>query len=214
MKKTLIIWDWDNTLANTKPAVIKGLNDTMAHFGFDMVTDADVKNVMTRHRGEFWTQKFPLEKEGDKPTLEEAIAYYVSCYQKYSSETVLFEHATDILNFFQSNNIPQVILSNKNHQALVKEVTDKGVFDYFYLVRGTQGPLGKPEKAFIQDVLDDLKPEQIIVIGDGESDMLLAKNLSATAFLVHNLDTSLPADYKCKTLFEVGINLTEALHKK
>ena len=208
MQKTLVIWDWDNTLCNTKDAVLKGLNDTIEHFNSTPVEEGEVINVMTRHRGAFWTKRFPLEKIYERPSLPEAIEYYVSCYQKYSNETSLFEDAKATLSFLKQCQIPQVILSNKNHDALVKEVKDKGVFDYFEIVKGTQGPLGKPDKEFAADIIDQLKPGKIIFIGDGHSDMLMAKNIGAIPILVHNLDIELPYDYFCSTLFETGIVLT------
>ena len=95
-----------------------------------------------------------------------------------------------------------VVLSNKNHEALVKEVSDKGVFDMFKVIQGTKGPLGKPEKEFAQPILDLLKPEKIIFIGDGQSDMLMAQNLGALSILVHNKEDDLPFDHYFDTLKE------------
>ena len=54
----LIIWDWDNTLMNTKPAVTAGLQDVVAYFGQAPVTEKEVVNVMTHHRGAFWQNRF------------------------------------------------------------------------------------------------------------------------------------------------------------
>jgi len=208
MQKTLVIWDWDNTLCNTKNAVLKGLKDTIQHFNSTPVKEEEVINVMTRHRGAFWTSRFPLEKIDERPSLPEAIEYYVSCYQKYSNETALFDDALAVISFLKQCQIPQVILSNKNHEALVKEVKDKGVFDYFDIVKGTKGPLGKPEKEFALDIIEAIKPDKIIFIGDGHSDMMMAKNIGAIPILVHHLDSELPYDYFCSTLFETGIVLT------
>ncbi|MBQ8250642.1 MAG: HAD family hydrolase [Alphaproteobacteria bacterium] len=208
MQKTLVIWDWDNTLCNTKNAVLKGLKDTVQHFNSAPVKEEEVINVMTRHRGAFWTSRFPLEKIDERPSLPEAIEYYVSCYQKYSNETALFDDALAVISFLKQCQIPQVILSNKNHEALVKEVKDKGVFDYFDIVKGTKGPLGKPEKEFALDIIEAIKPDKIIFIGDGHSDMMMAKNIGAIPILVHHLDSELPYDYFCSTLFETGIVLT------
>lgn len=208
MQKTLVIWDWDNTLCNTKNAVLKGLNDTVQHFNSTPVKEEEVINVMTRHRGAFWTSRFPLEKIDERPSLPEAIEYYVSCYQKYSNETALFDDALAVISFLKQCQSPQVILSNKNHEALVKEVKDKGVFDYFDIVKGTKGPLGKPEKEFALDIIEAIKPDKIIFIGDGHSDMMMAKNIGAIPILVHHLDSELPYDYFCSTLFETGIVLS------
>lgn len=196
----IVIFDWDNTLCNTKNAVHKGLDDTMKHFGFPPVTDEDIINVMTRHRGAFWQSKFSLQKTDDTPSLPEAIDFYVSAYRAYSKETALFEDALPFLLFLKEKNIQMVLLSNKNHEALVEEVKDKQVFDLFNIVQGTKGPLGKPDFEFAQPILNKLNPQKIIFIGDGQSDMLMAQTLKATSILVHHKDEEVPYDFYCDTL--------------
>ena len=198
----IVIFDWDNTLCNTKNAVHKGLDDTMKHFGFPPVNEEDILNVMTRHRGACWQSKFPLEPQEGKVSLPEAIEFYVSAYRSYTSETTLFEEALPFILWLKEQKIPMVILSNKNHEALVQEVKDKNVFDYFDIVQGTKGPLGKPELEFAKPILNQLNPKKIIFIGDGQSDILMAKNLNATSILVHHLDQEVPYDYYCPTLKE------------
>ena len=208
--ETLIIWDWDNTLNNTKNSVHKGLNDTMQHFGLPLVSEEDVINVMTNHRGAFWQSRFSLDGDETQVSLPQAIEYYVDCYQKYSNETSLFYDCLDALQFVKNKNIPQVVLSNKNHESLVKEVTDKGVFDYFEIVKGTTGPIGKPDLEFIEPVLQQIKPKKVIFVGDGVSDMLMAQKINATAILVHHKD-EVPHDYYCHTLSEVKDLLSQLI---
>ncbi|MBO7244704.1 MAG: HAD family hydrolase [Alphaproteobacteria bacterium] len=198
----IVIFDWDNTLCNTRNAVHKGLDDTMKHFGFPPVTNEDIINVMTRHRGAFWQSKFPLEEQEGKTSLPQAIEFYVSAYRLYTKETALFPEALPFILWLKEKNIPMVILSNKNHEALIEEVKDKQVFDYFEIVQGTKGPLGKPEKEFAEPILNKLNPKKIIFIGDGQSDMLMAKNLGALSILVHHKDEEVPFDYYCDTLKE------------
>ena len=209
----IVIFDWDNTLCNTKNAVHKGLDDTMKHFGFPPVNEDDIINVMTRHRGAFWQSKFPLEPQEGKVSLPEAIEFYVSSYRSYTSETTLFKEALPFILWLKEQKIPMVILSNKNHEALVQEVKDKNVFYYFDIVQGTKGPLGKPELEFAKPILDQLNPKKIIFIGDGQSDMLMAKNLNATSILVHHLDQEVPYDYYCKTLKEAHALVQNLLSK-
>lgn len=209
----IVIFDWDNTLCNTKNAVHKGLDDTMKHFGFPPVTENDIINVMTRHRGAFWQSKFPLQSTKGQPDLPTAIDFYVSAYRAYSSETSLFEDALPFLLFLKEKNIPLVLLSNKNHEALVQEVKDKNVFDLFEIVQGTTGPLGKPELEFAQPILSKLKPNKIIFIGDGQSDMLMAKNLNATSILVHHKDEEVPYDAYCDTLKQAQTLVQNLLSK-
>ncbi len=198
--KYLVIWDWDNTLADTKQAVTNGLQDMLAHYGFPPVCAADVANVMGSHRGAFWQSRF-----GDK--VPEAVAYYVERYRCYSDDVRLFEDALPVLNFVQECGIPQIVLSNKEEKALQDEVRAKGVAGCFGLIKGTTGPLGKPDVAFVAPVLEQFQPEQVILIGDGPSDMFMAQNMGATGVLVHQSNLELPHQHYCETLSDVGVCL-------
>lgn len=203
----LIIWDWDNTLMNTRPAVKAGLQDLVNHHQLEPITDADVFNVMTSHRGDFWKARF-----GDN--IPDAVAYYVQCYQQHADLVQPFEHTLNILNCVRENNIRQVILSNKNHASLVQEVARHQLTNYFDAILGTSGPLGKPDKAFVEPILEKFNPSKIVLIGDGISDMLMAQNINATAILVHRPDaTDLPCHFSCETLKDVEAVLTTHIFK-
>ena len=192
----LIIWDWDNTLANTRPAVRAGLEDVAQFYGLPAITDSDVLNVMTSHRGVFWQRYFGAN-------VPEAIAYYVKCYRKHTDLVKLFPETVNILTYVKELKQPQIVLSNKYEEALIEEVAHQGVISYFNAIRGTIGPLGKPDKSFVSDLLERFEPRNIILIGDGISDMLMAQNIGATSILVHQPDKTLPHNYDCETLSDV-----------
>lgn len=203
----LIIWDWDNTLMNTRPAVKAGLQDLLDYHQLPPVSDDDVLNVMTSHRGQFWQSRF-----GDN--TPDAVTYYVQCYQKYVDLVQPFEHTINILKYVQKQQVPQIILSNKNHGALIQEVARHKLTDFFDDIRGTTGPLGKPDKEFVAPFLEKYNPSKIVLIGDGISDMYMAKNIDATAVLVHRLDTNdLPYHYSCETLQDVESVLSTHIFK-
>lgn len=204
MTRYLIIWDWDNTLANTKQAVFCGLQDVANHYGLNSITEADVVNVMGSHRGDFWQHNF-------KEKVPEAVEYYVSCYRKHSAMVHLFVDTRTVLDFVQSKRIPQIVLSNKNEKSLAEEVRAKEVEDYFEVIQGTNSPVGKPQIAFVQPILDQFKPDHVILIGDGASDMMMAQNMGATAIMVHQFNPDLPYQYYCDTLSEVRICLESLL---
>ena len=99
-------------------------------------------------------------------------------------------------------------LKQQKSRSLGQRSQSQRRFDFFDIVKGTKGPLGKPEKEFATDIIETINPDKIIFIGDGHSDMLMAKNIEATPILVHHLDIELPYDYFCSTLFEAGIVLS------
>ncbi|MBE6455121.1 MAG: HAD family hydrolase [Alphaproteobacteria bacterium] len=193
---TLIIWDWDNTLMNTRPAVTEGLQDVCRFYQLPDITPADVLNVMTNHRGDFWQRNF-----GEN--VPQAVARYVEYYRSHMDMVKPFDQTESVLNFIRSLNLPQIILSNKNHESLVEEVKRHQLDEYFEVIQGTNGPLGKPDVAFVAPHLNLFKPERIILIGDGVSDMLMAQNLNAEAILVHQPDNTLPHHHYCENLSDV-----------
>ncbi len=202
--KWLIIWDWDNTLANTRPAVKAGLEDVVRHYGLPALTDADILNVMTSHRGAFWQNNF-----GEN--VPHAIDYYVASYMTHTDLVKPFENTIEVLEYVKNLNIPQVILSNKNEVALAEEVQLQGLSDYFSIIQGTNSPLGKPSPEFVAPILKKFNPKKIILIGDGISDMLMAQNINAISIMVHQPDKSLPYVYDCETLSEVKKQLAVLL---
>ncbi len=202
--KYLIIWDWDNTLADTRAAVKAGLQDMLKSYGLSELTDADIVNVMTSHRGAFWQSRF-----GEN--VPQAVDCYVAAYRTHSDLVTPFPDTVEVLEYIKNLNIPQVILSNKNEVALIEEINFQGLTHYFDIIQGTNSPLGKPEPSFVEPILTKFNPEKIILIGDGVSDMLMAQNINATAIMVHQPDKSLPFTYDCETLTEVKKQLTEIL---
>ncbi len=204
--KYLVIWDWDNTLADTRAAVKAGLQDVARHYNLPDITDADILNVMTCHRGAFWQNNF-------KERVPIAIDYYVKSYCTHTDMVRPFNQTIEVLEFVKSMGIPQVVLSNKNEVALIDEVEKQGLTHYFEMIQGTNSPLGKPEPEFVAPILDKFNPEQVILIGDGISDMLMAQNIGAIGIMVHQPDKSLPFTHDCATLGEVKQILSALLTK-
>ncbi|MBR4927487.1 MAG: HAD-IA family hydrolase [Alphaproteobacteria bacterium] len=196
--KTVVIWDWDNTLANTKQAVKAGIEDVANHFHLPPITEDDLKNVMTVHRGEFWQRSFGSN-------LMDGINYYIQVYPLYAHLVTLFEDTVSMLDYIRSQGIPQIILSNKAHQNLIKEVCSTKVERYFEKIVGSDEVHGgKPDYRFAEYALQGMDYDRIIFIGDGLSDMQMASVLGAISICVgHHVPYDVPVDYRCKTIKEV-----------
>lgn len=204
--KTVVIWDWDNTLADTKKAVWAGLQDLAEHFSLPPVTLDDLENVMGVHRGDFWQRNFGAD-------LMVGINYYINHYPKYTHLVELCEGVTSVLDFVLQKQIPQIILSNKAQQNLIKEVSATNLEEYFVNVTGSDEEHGgKPEKRFADYALSGLEYDRLILIGDGISDMQMAQILGAVSIYLGPEELSdYPIDYRCQTLKEVQDILSRLL---
>ena len=87
-----------------------------------------------------------------------------------------------------------MVISNKNKDILIEEANRFGLTSYFHKLVGTIGNgIAKPSKEFADFALGDIWPKNILMIGDGKSDMQFAKTLGAFGLLIR--DESIPTDF-------------------
>ena len=189
MKPNVILWDWDNTLVNTRNVAKKALFRLGSETDVS-VSDADVTEVIGGHLVDFWFRHY-----GSDPIP--FVRKFVDYYRELSYEATLFPETIGILNWVRDKGIPQMVVSNKNQDILTAEAERFGIADYFQKIVGTvnQG-IGKPSREFADKVLGSVWPEKIVMIGDGQSDMAFAETLGAYGILIGESDQ--PA-YPCDT---------------
>lgn len=189
---SLIIWDWDNTLVNSRPVVVAALNDVanMAHL--PLITHQDIVDVMGTHMGRFWQENF-----GDKKT--EAVAYYLSRYVAHNEKLELFPETRDVLEWVRSKGIPQIVVSNKNQHILDEECHRLNLGKYFDKVIGTDDRhIAKPTRAFADEIFGEEWPKNALMIGDGESDMMFAQTLGVFGLFIRPEGQSVTFSYDAR----------------
>ena len=210
MKFDVIVWDWDNTLLDSRKAAELALKDLAIENGLPMPNKADIINVIGARRGEYWIKNYPDDVLG-------ALERYLSLYRKYAQKGVsLFPETQSILNFVQRHHIPQFIASNKDQYIIDEEIERFGLQHYFEKIIGGQGlELSKPTKAFADLVLGKKWPKRILMIGDGESDMNFAQTMGAYGLFVREgADVvSFPYDKRVQNLGEVFLFLKEIMEE-
>lgn len=195
---TVVLWDWDNTLVDTKNAVKRAVNDVVEKYRLPQVDDDQIRGIMGTYRGSYW-QAFGSQ-------MEEALRFYLDRYAVYSSDVSPFDTAECVLRFLKEKNIPQFVISNKRRDLLTAEVNRIGWGHFFNGIQGTGVDHdSKPNKSFADSALKGILYDHLLMIGDGESDMHFARNIGATAVLVHNTENKdqWPYDIVCNDLREV-----------
>ncbi|MBR5130348.1 MAG: HAD family hydrolase [Alphaproteobacteria bacterium] len=194
--KTLIIWDWNNTLVDTMDASFLAMQDVSSHYGVPRVSRNEMMTVIGTHR-DYWQTTF-----GDKE--EEAVHYYLKRYATYRHTIRVIDGAEDVLAFVRSKNIHQIILSNEDETLLFPETEYTNLKSYFDYVQGSVDEHAKPEIEFAQKALKHFDYEHLILIGDGVSDMQMADVLGATSICVfNNIPETIKTSYHCASLKDV-----------
>lgn len=185
-KPDIILWDWDNTLINTRFIAAKALRRLGEETNVS-VSENDITEVIGGHLVDFWYRHY-----GDNPLP--MLQRFISYYQGLNHMAILFPETKEILSFVKESGIPQMVISNKNEDILIEEANRFGLTSYFQKVVGTIGNgIAKPTKEFADFALGKEWPKNILMIGDGKSDMQFAKTLGAFGLLIR--DESIPTDF-------------------
>jgi phosphoglycolate phosphatase-like HAD superfamily hydrolase len=90
-ERFVILWDWDNTLVNTRPAAAKALKQLALESGVPEPTEEQITNVIGTHFGQYWHNTYPKE-------VEKKLDRFLELYQEYSQDIQLFPETTEILS--------------------------------------------------------------------------------------------------------------------
>lgn len=167
----VILWDWDNTLADTFGAIFAAQNDLRAHYGLPPWTLAESKQAMNASGRNIIRDMLGEDK------APQARAYYLKRYAAHAAELKLKPGAVEILQFARKKGYVSILASNKTGDILRNEAQAMGVAELFDRIVGAQDVAeDKPSPAFTEATLAGRQAARLISIGDGKSDIQMARN--------------------------------------
>lgn len=201
--KTVLVWDWDNTLVDTYEVIYRSLNDLSRYYKKPEVTPEETLRIIGNSGRKYLFQQYGLN-------MEEASDFYWKCYLKNAHYVKPIKGAESLLKWTKEQDFISVVDSNKRGDVLRKECRDLKWTSYFNSMVGSEDTsYEKPSKEMAMSILEKLEYDRLIVIGDGLSDMQLAKNLNATSIFVRDIPPAVDEfknvriDFDCKDLKQV-----------
>jgi len=182
-KPNAIIFDWDNTLADSWPVIEKSYNQTAHEMGYPDFSMDEVKYKI----GYALRHSFP-KIFGDQADL--AMETYRKHYYKNRENNLkLLPHASELILHLTEKEIPLFIVSNKIGTSLRDETEILKVNHYFRNIIGSlDTDHDKPHTAPVELVLENhdySDSDEILFIGDSIVDYECAKNVGFTPIIVH-----------------------------
>ena len=179
MKFKAAIFDLDGTLLDTIEDIKETMNQVLKRHGYKEFTveqykyfvgkgvDNLIKQVMKE--ASIPEEKFSILKDG-----------YYEIYEKQSKiNTKIYQGITALIEKMKDMNISVNVLSNKPHIQTIDVIDHYFPQGTFTLVYGKKAEfLPKPDSASAFDLIENLnlKADEVIYIGDTETDILTAKN--------------------------------------
>lgn len=176
-------FDWDNTLAGSREALVYSINQVLPQYG---LPDWEVvKNK--RDRSLSFKDNFPLIFGKD---AEEAYAKYSSIYKKNVRRLIKLPKGTlDVLQFLKRKKVKIVIVSNKDRELFEFEspfLYNEKIFTR--IVCGHEAQRDKPYPEQLEfatlGLVDEITPQKVWMIGDSPMDSKCALAAGAKAIRI------------------------------
>ena len=183
-KPKLIIFDWDDTLAKTRNAVVKAMNYVLSLYN---LPEWDIIKEQKRDKSKSLKENFPNFFE---EKYEEAYSKYLEYYNAEAyKEVEKIENTELFLNSLIKENIKIAIISNKEKSLLLKEVLscfEKIKFDYIcgngYASKNKPAP--DPVYKIMENYDFELNKDNVWLVGDTKQDTDCALNSNCQPILI------------------------------
>ncbi len=179
MKFKAVIFDLDGTLLDTLVDLAAAVNLVLAANGYKTHPVEAYKYMVGRGMENLVRSALAAEKPDMETVLElqrQIETEYAKCW---AATTATYAGIPELLDGLTERNISMAILSNKPH-SFMKVIVDKFFASwYFKVVFGARKTCPKkPDPAAVREIatIFELRMEDILYIGDSDTDMQTARN--------------------------------------
>ncbi len=172
------IFDLDGTLIDSLPDILANVNASLVHHGFEPCD----RQKLLPHIGYGPTVllKGAIGEEVSDEKLKACVDFYNANYTNCDySLTFVYDGIKEVMATLKERGFKIALLTNKPHVTTVK-VYEKFLKDFGFdaYLGGGKGFLPKPDTAGTFYILDQLNvlPQNAYFIGDGDTDVITAKN--------------------------------------
>lgn len=182
MKKyTTIIWDFNGTLVDDVNAALGAVNDMLVRRNQPIITLDDYSRNVDIPIWKFYENVFV----SGSITPEEAISEFDTGYEKYLEPYPVMENAVAVLDYFNSLEKTQLIVSASHIDKVTARLKDLKLYSYFTDVLA-MSDYNCGDKTFLAQQylsVNNISPEDVVVIGDCVADWQMAQALHCDCIL-------------------------------
>ena len=179
-----VFFDLDGTVLNTLPDLINITNTTLRELGYPERTDDEIRMAVGNGMTLLLKRSLPEGVEASPEIHAHMKANYMKLQNRYTAE---YEGTSGLLRALHEAGLKTAIITNKPFEA-AKDVSEHFFGELMDLAIGVRdGAKVKPDPGTTFEAMEKLGllPEEVIYVGDSDTDIETAKNagipcLSAT----------------------------------
>ena len=179
-----VIFDLDGTLINTLEDLADSVNEALEKMNFSTWKTDDYRMKVGRGFRNLMENSVPQEKRENAAVIDEMLSYFVAAYdRRYQDKSVPYQGIETLLLQLEKDGIKLAVNSNKRTdytEKLIKKLFPNTPFVAVFGER--KGVPKKPDPAGALEIAEmmELKPEQVIYVGDSGTDIATGKNAGMT----------------------------------
>lgn len=180
----LLVFDWDGTLMDSEARIVDCMERALVDLNLPPMHRDTLKDVIGLGLKEAIQQLMP---ELDEIMVQQFIERYRTHFlSEQQCPTKLFPGALETLHTLSQQGHMLAIATGKARRGLDRSLHDSGCGDLFVASRCADECFSKPHPQMLLEIMTllDTSPEQTLMIGDTEYDMLMAQNAGAHALAV------------------------------
>lgn len=173
----LVILDFDGTLADTQPLIVSSLQRTISALHLPSRTDDECKAIIGLPLKECFTTLLGVDDEMAERCAE--VYRRVFDEDNHPGVVTLFPHVLETLTTLHDRGLQLAICSSRARPTLDGFVRTFQLEDYFSMIIGANDVQHhKPNPEPVQVILKQLNicPEETLVVGDANYDILMGRN--------------------------------------
>ena len=187
MKKRLLIFDLDGTIADTLPSIAEAINLCARHFGYPEKSDDEVRLAVGNGVGELLKKTMPSNAMSDAVQCEKIKEYFAICYEQTQSRVdCAYSGMAEVMRELYKKGFILAVLSNKPDK-LVKMIVNNIFSDGIISESMGQTELPKKPDPTVPILIAEqfgIAPSDTYFIGDSEVDVLTGKNAGMVSVAV------------------------------
>jgi len=178
----LLIFDLDGTLVDSREDLANSVNAMLGHFGKKELPHDVIASYIGD--GAPMLVRRSLGDPDDENFVQDALLYFMAWYREHKLDTTFVykgirESLDAIRHSRNSQPLKMAVLSNKpvGPSRAIVEALGLGAY-FFQIYGGNSFHTKKPDPAGVQALLEEsgAEPEETVIIGDSDIDVLTARN--------------------------------------
>lgn len=180
----LLVFDWDGTLADSELFIVNAMQAAIKQHDLDMRTRDEIRNIIGLGLMEAAAVLFPELEQAGHAALADSYRQHYSATAR--GKTALFPEVKETLVKLQEQDYKLAVATGKSRKGLDNSLHETGIRDFFHITRCADETFSKPHPQMLFDIMEHLfiAPENTIMIGDSEYDLLMARNANVTPVAV------------------------------